>query len=376
MASEIAAALEALGVATTFICLRHDNIDLEIVIRALRSLQSHEGPKFFFDFNGKVNIHMPHGTEKRQVNLFKEFNIPRFVQLLDHPAIHHTYLVMDHHKTAWGVVAPHHQPVAAALSAGNDVTFAPHGGPAVPINRPPVPASRPIEMLFCGNIADIQPLKDFVGGIVVDPKIREAIERAIAAHLEEGQHLSNALSASFLEVGLILDAAQFANAYAAIDQWVVAERRQTMLASLPKDVNLVLCGSAPAAIEVPNNTRKLGPTEFSNFLNLAGNSQIVVNSRSPFRDGSHERVFYGLSRGAAILTDGNDYLLHSQCGLPIEPYSYSSIAESVDRIRAQTSQRSEEKYQHELETYGANHTWQTRVGATLDFMIDHKILEI
>jgi len=237
MASEVAAAFESLGVATTLICLRHDNIDLEIVIRTLRSLEAHDGPKFFFDFNGKVNVHMPHEAERRQVNLLKEFKIPRFVQLLDHPAIHHTYLKMDHYKTAWGVVAPHHQAMAQSLAHSDVVTFAPHGGPPVPSNRPPMPSARPIEMLFCGNIGEIPPLKDFVGGIVADPRIRDVLERAIGSHLEERQHLSDALTAAFHNVGLTLDATQFANAYATIDQWMVAERRQTMLASLPEDVD-------------------------------------------------------------------------------------------------------------------------------------------
>jgi len=137
-----------------------------------------------------------------------------------------------------------------------------------------------------------------------------------------------------------------------------------------------LCGAAPATIKVPQNTRKLGPTEFSKFLDLAGNAKIVINSRSPFRDGAHERIFYGLSRGAAILTDGQEYLLRDQNELPLEVYSYSTIAESVDRLRTRISRVSEDDYLATLESYSATQTWRTRARSILDFMIDRHVLEI
>lgn len=46
-----------------------------------------------------------------------------------------------------------------------------------------------------------------------------------------------------VEVGLILNATQFANAYFAINQRLAAERRQTMLASLPEDVEAMVAAA-------------------------------------------------------------------------------------------------------------------------------------
>jgi hypothetical protein len=376
MFADVVAALEGLGVSTTFICMRHDNIDSDFAIRTLQSLQRFDGPKFLFDFNGKTNLHVPH--QGRQLSLLKEFKIPRLVQLIDHPVIHESYLRMDQYRTAWAVVARHHVPLARELVGGGPTTFLPHGGPGLPSPRPSVPSARAIELLFCGNIRGAVPLEDVTAQVgLSDPSLHRAVEAAVEAHIEAHIPLSTALIENFRRIGFPQDRVQFSRIYGAIDGWVVAEQRRAMLAALPADSKLVLCGTVPSDLRLPNATQVRGPITFADFLDLLGNARILLNSRTTFRDGAHERVFYGLSRGAAVITDSREYLAEDAAELPLGFFTHpGDLPDAIEQLHQRNAGRGPDRLDEEGACYLKRHSWRTRLEAALRFMVEQDVLQV
>jgi hypothetical protein len=68
-------------------------------------------------------------------------------------------------------------------------------------------------------------------------------------------------------------------------------------------LNVKLVGSvAEGAIEPNVDIHTLGFVPFDACLELMGRAKIVINIRPGLPNGAHERVFYALSRGAAVLT--------------------------------------------------------------------------
>lgn len=368
MMGDIAAALEGLGVATEYLCMRHDNIDVEFVNRLLAGLRGFAGPKFLFDFNGKMNPHLPH--EGRQLSLIKEFRIPRLVQMLDHPLLQEQYFRHEHFRTAYGVVARHHVAALGAVAPGAPGFYMPHGGPSAPRYLTPPPA-RDIELLFCANVGAATSRDELAAASgLADPALRPALDGAIGAHIEERRPLSEALADCLAAVGLVLPVTDFAARYAVIERWVVAERRRAVLAALPKDAELMLCGSVPRDLALPERTRVTGLVPFADFLDLLGNARTLVNSRSAFRDGAHERVFYAMSRGTAVLTDGE---VDAADAASLRIGSYWLPAEPPGPVLAALAERNAatgpEQLEAERAVYMERHSWTARMSAALGSMI-------
>ena len=117
----------------------------------------------------------------------------------------------------------------------------------------------------------------------------------------------------------------------------------------------------------------LGALPFAKSLSLMAESKILLNYCKIFTHGAHERVFYGLSRGAAVLTDPSAFLeedftrglgLVEQSGdLTVIDDLVSDLCASpdtLDRLRAQG-----------LDVYSQRHTWYERM--TRVFTIGERI---
>ncbi len=131
----------------------------------------------------------------------------------------------------------------------------------------------------------------------------------------------------------------------------------------------MLCGNVPAGLPLPDKTMVLGAVAFADFLDLVGNARTLVNGRTPFRDGAHERVFYAMSRGTAVLTDGE---IDAGDGRVLRLASYwlpgASLRDGLDALARRNAATGPAELEAEREQYMARHSWTARMTGALAFM--------
>ncbi|HEX4192666.1 MAG TPA: glycosyltransferase, partial [Stellaceae bacterium] len=84
----------------------------------------------------------------------------------------------------------------------------------------------------------------------------------------------------------------------------------------------------------------------------------------PFRTGAHERVFYGLSRGAAILSDPSS-LLAAPAGIAFFPEDPAALDETIATLLAAPL---DDAVAEGRRWYADHHTWDHRAAQLLDLV--------
>src|SRR6202012_4744155 len=105
--------------------------------------------------------------------------------------------------------------------------------------------------------------------------------------------------------------------------------------------------------------------DFAEIRKLMARSRIVLNSTNKFPDGSHERIWYGMAEGAAVLTDASRYLeryfTHGRDILYLPRHGdLTEIAAEVTSLLA-APRRLDQLVEAARPVYAAHHTWRTRL---------------
>lgn len=188
-----------------------------------------------------------------------------------------------------------------------DYLFLPHAGPDIP--RSLIPRSaRDIDILLIGNIAKIDSVGDHARqifatepeqvGLFVDSFENRApmktpfeVTRETAVAAKRGYRRKDvALVAAYLE--------KYLNNMARVE-----------ILSHLGGLDVTLVGNiADDTLAFGARVRQLGFVPFDTSLALMERAKILVNVRPGFPNGGHERIFYALSRGAAVLTNASSFL--------------------------------------------------------------------
>jgi hypothetical protein len=185
--------------------------------------------------------------------------------------------------------------------------FHPHGGPPVP-SRPRETPERDIEILFIGNIARAD------GPAVHASSLYGSDPALVALFVTSFENLTPDKT----PFQVTLETARgMANAYRRKDVALVAVHLEVYLSNVSrlqtleslKGLGVTVVGEvAEQALGTGSDIRALGFHPFAACLDLIGRAKILVNIVPSFPNGAHERIFYALSRGTAVMTTRSTFL--------------------------------------------------------------------
>ncbi len=303
---------------------------------------------FLFDINAKTQILTRPGTGP----------LPRFSLMVDHPASHAHVAAFDG-RNLLGVIDRSHLG-GVSFSPARRV-FVPHGGPLNAAE--PGGGERPVDVVFSGNIGaeTDRPPDALIGG---SPEVGAIAAAAVARSLDGGTESSRALEQALADKGFgagALGADGYAMLLGFVSGYSQSVMRERVLNRL-RGLRVCVVGSVcdRLARQLPEGFEIVKPAEFTDVRTIYAKSKICLNISHKFTDGSHERIWYGMASGCAVLTNSTPYLreyftddqsilYYQGCDLDLEKIC------SVIR-----SGRTGEIARAAWPVYRANHTWVQR----------------
>lgn len=154
-----------------------------------------------------------------------------------------------------------------------------------------------------------------------------------------------------------------------LDLYVEGKERVVLLRSLKK-LSLHIWGRGPWKKYLPEANLH-PPVAFQKVPALLRQAKIVLNAAPRFKDGSHERIFYGLACGALPLTGSNPYLRENFTdGEDILLYShgeYEGVEERVRHFISNTKERNHLVDQGKKKV-ASSHTWENRAQVLVSYL--------
>ncbi len=372
MMTDMGAALNGHGAYTRVLTFAPGAPNDPLLHALVMNMRDSGMPSFMLACNAKSDMVLEQ-RDGRVLTIHDGWNIPLVGYLVDHPAHQLEHLQRAPDKSLVTVVDEDHLGFLADLgirSAGR--IFCPHGGPA-PVPVQPETADRPIDLLFIGNVEAPQPLDTWLdrmaGG---DTSLRAALSEAHDAVHEESAELYAALRASFGRAGLDTAPLALARFIQALDGQIVRARRLEVLRSIRSRRITILGAVAPEAAALLAHHDLRGTAHFAWGLSLMAEAKLLLNSRITFVGGAHERIFYGLSRGAVSLTETSRFLsreLSGGLGMIALPRLDKDIDGLVDGLLADPS-GIDALRERGLPHYARHHTWAERTGRILTGLVE------
>ena len=287
MAIDVARSLDALDIETQL-------IEIERLGDYVTSAEARDPRTLFLDFNHRI--------------VFPE-DRPTVSIMLDHPCSLMKELAAKHSEnavTAW--VDATHGPAVQALGFRHRAMFLPHAGPT-PSASCRAFDERDIDVFFAGTLGE--PI-DRASWAAANPDAAPIVADLLFDTIERIEATGGAVLPVLLAVmqqhGLspaALTRDNFAELMDLALRIGEINRRVNILETLPRDLTLVIASDhLPACLKDRGNIRYAGYIEdFDEICGLMRRARVVLNATSKFPAGSHERIWYGIAAGAAVLTD-------------------------------------------------------------------------
>ncbi|MBB57683.1 MAG: hypothetical protein CMM42_10710 [Rhodospirillaceae bacterium] len=327
----------------------------------VKMIAEFKGPRFVLDINANENYRVPNGS------LYDAYRLPRMSFITDSPLRHMAKIQAMPENSILGLVDGDFPDILADFPCPSHchIPF-PHAGP------PPEPAplsndQRDIPVLFVGNITSAPSQDDFLtrhGGS--DRGLRKALSQAVEAARETDAALY-ALCKAALPGKSPQDWLAATND---LESHLISTRRIALLNSL-KQRKIVYCGVIDPSLRtaLPGTMEDRGAVTFEDAADLMGRARVLINSSPSFRNGAHERVFYGLSRGASVVTEPSRFLTPAQAtalGITPLPFAADRAATAIDQAMARTDDDRHTAQAH----YARTHTWTQRMETVLTCLKD------
>lgn len=305
------------------------------------------------------------------VNMWEALDIPCVNILVDHPYWYHDILT---HMPRTGVVLcidKNHTRYVERFYPDIPCTgFLPHGG--APARTAPRPFhERKTDVLYAGSLlADyaLSQKPDFSRFPFPAEEICEAAISRLLAHPD--CTIESALEDQLLRAGITLpdeQLRQFIYACVYVERIVSSHFREKIVGSVAKaGISLTIYGDGWSScdwIGLPN-VYYGGRIPPGAVLEKMEDSRIVLNTMPWFKDGSHERVFNAMLRGAAVVSETSLYL--EECLPAVSWFAFDlspgSLEVLPERIRSLLSdpQALQETAFAGYRFAASGHTWQAR----------------
>jgi glycosyltransferase involved in cell wall biosynthesis len=366
MFCDLADALRRFGVHTRAIADAPQAPNLPLVHGLVGELRDYDGPRFIIDNNAKSRL-TAQAADGSAVFIHDAWNIPRLSIFESNPIHHLGPLTQRPRNLAVTMIDETHLGVLDAFAiAPRAAQFMAHAGPP-PIERVLSMAERPIDVLFIGNVKEMPAPEAWVAALACAAEMKPAIARVVARRWERSPDSTAALLSSALaERGLALEPRRDLAVAGTIELYTNNLKRRELLGAVTRG-RLVVCGEVEAKLPQSEHVVVTGPASFVTALQLMDNAKLVINTM-PFRTGAHERVFYGLSRGAAILSDYSRLLAkpaEAGAGIAFFPEEPAALDDTVAALLARPL---DDAVAAGRRWYAQRHTWDQRAQQIVDLM--------
>jgi glycosyltransferase involved in cell wall biosynthesis len=366
MFCDLADALRRLGIHTRAHVDVPQAPNVALLHGLVGDLRDYDGPRFIIDINAKSRL-TAQAADGKPVFIHDAWNIPRLSIFESNPVHHLGQLAELPRNAALTVVdAAHLQTLDAFDIAPRAAQFMPHAGPP-PLARVLPMVERPIDVLFIGNVKEVPAPEAWVAALACPPALKPAVAEVIARRWDAASEDSAAMLATALAAtGIASEPRRDLALAGAIELYVNNLKRRELLASITR-ARLVVCGEVEAKLANAEQIKVTGPASFVTALQLMDNAKIVLNTM-PFRTGGHERIFYGLSRGAAILSDPSRLIAEpaaAGAGIAVFPQEPAALDDTIAALLARPL---DDAVARGRRWYAARHSWDHRAQQILDLV--------
>lgn len=312
----------------------------------------------FFTIDGNQKIKLPAGIRK-------------FSWMVDHPGSRLGDLqgatIQD---VVLGWVDKSHLAAAKMFGLPFRSGFFPHAG-IEPVSAPTAQADRDIDVLFAGGLAEPLERDSWLAANPSVPAVVADVIFETVALADEGQPvlpLFVAVAARHgIDIGRQMQADMLGSTISRILTISEMNRRCAILAALPGHIRIgIVSAYLPAILRDRPNVTHLGfVDDFAEIVKLMARSRIVLNCTNKFPDGAHERIWYGMAEGAAIVTDASRYLesdfVHGRDILYLPRHDdLRDIVAEITRL-LDSPPRLKRMADAARPVYAAHHTWRSRL---------------
>lgn len=345
--------------ALRFIGINAIQLDYDEAIPTLQPLR--RDSYFIVDANNRVTSNRP----------FRKISF-----MVDHPCQVLKWLSgIDQQTVTLAWVDASHVEGVAAIGIPVHSVFLPHAGPDISQNRIPM-CDRDIDVLFAGGLGE--PI-DRSAWLARRSDVSETLADVIfdtAALIETTlDPVLNVFATVCAQRGLKIGEAFSREAFCAVVGEIIriaeVNQRNAILEALPNIKICVVSDYMPLKFRDRRNIRYQNYTDdFSTIRQLMARSKLILNSTCKFPRGSHERIWYGMAEGAAVLTDASMFMQH--CFKHDESIFFLPQRKIVQRDLAYLQGLAEdpkglsEIAQTGLELYARQHTWKHRISILND----------
>lgn len=363
MVADLAAGLRERGCHTR-LALRALDPQAALVSALLYDLSRYPGPRFVLDVNAKCHIYAQ-DEQGRQTTAFDLLNLPLVAFFESNPLHHLEHIAQVPRRTLFTVVERGHRAILNMLGIADErILFLPHAGP------PPVADVRPsrertIPLMFLGNILPQANDREWGAQLNLgeaETQVAFEVLDQMAAGATDAFPLT---LAALARRGLAPDIATLARIVPAVEARLNYRRRMETLQAI-RSVPIHVFGEIAPGVRLNDNVVAAGSTPFATALSMMDHTRLLFNFM-PFRTGAHERVFYGLSRGACVVSDPSSLLADGAAGeggviLRAPPKDLDEQVRALVDDPDQLDRRREAG----RAWYAQAHTWHHRAGDLLD----------
>jgi hypothetical protein len=243
--------------------------------------------------------------------------------------------------------------------------FHPHAGP--PAIAGPAISRRDIDILFIGNVAKIDPPSVQASRLLGEN--RRLVELFIAAHGRTDQRLTpfQTVRRIAMDLGGAYTVQDIALVAGHLELYLSNTSRVKVLSSLASRKVTIVGNIADGTLRPGQAVTSFGYRSFRQCVDLMSRAKILVNVVPSFPNGGHERVFYAMSRGAAVLTTRSTFLAgdaeaHGFVGF-IDP-ARDDVSRDADTFLGILDAGARDR-DAMLGYYTDHHTWEHRLAPVL-----------
>ncbi len=349
--------LVSIGINSRLFLVNMDGSDLGGFMESLAAATAASPEStFLMDINGRMRLPASRGLKK-------------FSFMIDHPYAHLERIADLSPADIIGYVDRSHLNMLNALGVGQGAVFLPHGGPSVNANPKPMKERR-IDLLFIGRLERSPRREDLTEGLAGNtPQVRDIVIET-AEEAAGGKPLFDVFCAAckrrsvdFRDFGT----EGLGTALRAAHHWAEARGRYLLFKNLganlgDRQVHIVGKVDRDFLDTVPDGFNFLGERPFDECLDLMANSKILLNSVTVFPQGSHERIWYGMAAGAAVITDPSTFVAEDFTDRENIMFWPSDPADSAPMVACALADpgRLDEMAAAAAPLYAAKHTWASR----------------
>lgn len=242
-----------------------------------------------------------------------------------------------------------------------DFIFYPHGGPPAAKNRLST-AEREIEVLFVGNVGKVAPPTEHAATLYGDDA---KLITLFAASLETTDPVKTPFQ-------IVRETAALTNAgYSRNNIALVATHLEIYLSNISRlrvlsslnGFGVTVVGSiADGAFGPATDIQSLGFQPFNACVDLMRRAKVLLNIVPSFPNGGHERPFYALSQGTAVMTTRSSFLEADQRAhgfIEFFDIARDDIGGALRRLNSDLDRGTMDR-EAMLRDYEQRHTWKQR----------------